>query len=102
MLCSVCKTNAAVIFINRSNDASQMEGLCYECAKKEREDNYEKYDAYAYINNTFQCFDNMDRKHPEFYGCLENNKNGEKYECNKCIYYMRPNYYSNTFINGIL
>ena len=34
MLCSVCKTNAAVIFINRSNDINQMEGLCYECAKK--------------------------------------------------------------------
>ena len=34
MLCSVCKTNAAVIFINRSNDSNQMEGLCYECAKK--------------------------------------------------------------------
>jgi len=34
MLCSVCKTNAAVIFINRSDDGSQMEGLCYECAKK--------------------------------------------------------------------
>ena len=34
MLCSVCKTNAAVIFINRSNDMNQMEGLCYECAKK--------------------------------------------------------------------
>ena len=35
MLCSVCKKNAAVIFINKSNDASQMEGLCYECAKKQ-------------------------------------------------------------------
>ena len=34
MLCSVCKKNAAVIFINKSNDTSQMEGLCYECAKK--------------------------------------------------------------------
>ncbi|MBQ3408069.1 MAG: ATP-dependent Clp protease ATP-binding subunit [Clostridia bacterium] len=34
MLCSVCKTNAAVIFINRSTDGNQMEGLCYECAKK--------------------------------------------------------------------
>ncbi len=34
MLCSVCKKNAAVIFINRSNNASEMEGLCYECAKK--------------------------------------------------------------------
>ena len=35
MLCSVCKKNAAVIFINKSNDTSQMEGLCYECAKKQ-------------------------------------------------------------------
>ena len=35
MLCSVCKKSAAVIFINKSNDASQMEGLCYECAKKQ-------------------------------------------------------------------
>ncbi len=34
MLCSVCKKNAAVIFINKSNDLSNMEGLCYECAKK--------------------------------------------------------------------
>ena len=34
MLCSVCKKNAAVIFINKSNDPSNMEGLCYECAKK--------------------------------------------------------------------
>ena len=34
MLCSVCKKNAAVIFINRSNDSGEMEGLCYECAKK--------------------------------------------------------------------
>ena len=35
MLCSVCKKNAAVIFINKSNDLSNMEGLCYECAKKQ-------------------------------------------------------------------
>ena len=35
MLCSVCKKNAAVIFINKSNDPSKMEGLCYECAKKQ-------------------------------------------------------------------
>ena len=33
MLCSVCKKNAAVIFINKSNDPGDMEGLCYECAK---------------------------------------------------------------------
>lgn len=35
MLCSVCKKNAAVIFINKPNDPNKMEGLCYECAKKQ-------------------------------------------------------------------
>lgn len=35
MLCSVCNKNAAVIFINKSNDPSKLEGLCYECAKKQ-------------------------------------------------------------------
>ncbi|MBO5349383.1 MAG: ATP-dependent Clp protease ATP-binding subunit [Clostridia bacterium] len=35
MLCSVCKKNAAVIFINKSSDPSKMDGLCYECAKKQ-------------------------------------------------------------------
>ena len=34
MLCSVCKKNAAVIFINKSNDSKELDGLCYECAKK--------------------------------------------------------------------
>ena len=34
MLCSVCKKNAAVIFINKSNDASQMEGLLPESTGK--------------------------------------------------------------------
>lgn len=34
MLCSVCQKNAAVIFINKSNDTNEMEGLCYECAKQ--------------------------------------------------------------------
>ena len=36
MLCSNCKKNTAVIFINKKNDdgKQEMEGLCYECAKK--------------------------------------------------------------------
>ena len=36
MLCSICKKNTAVIFINSQNSDSQhsVEGLCYECAKK--------------------------------------------------------------------
>ena len=35
MLCSECKKNTAVVFINKIEDGkSSMEGLCTECAKK--------------------------------------------------------------------
>ena len=35
MLCSICKKNTAVIFINKiENDKSSVEGLCYSCAKE--------------------------------------------------------------------
>ena len=36
MLCSMCKKNTAVIFINKqgSDGKAEVEGLCYECAKK--------------------------------------------------------------------
>ena len=36
MLCSICKTNTAVIFINKRDETGKadVEGLCYECAKK--------------------------------------------------------------------
>ena len=36
MLCSVCKKNTAVIFINKQNPSgsAEVEGLCLECAKK--------------------------------------------------------------------
>ena len=35
MLCSECKKNTAVIFINKiENGVSSMEGLCRDCAKK--------------------------------------------------------------------
>ena len=36
MLCSVCKKNTAVIFINKQGQdgKTELEGLCYDCAKK--------------------------------------------------------------------
>ena len=35
MLCSVCKKNTAVIFINKVEDGKpSLDGLCYDCAKK--------------------------------------------------------------------
>ena len=35
MLCSECKKNAAILFYNKvENGKETMEGLCYDCAKK--------------------------------------------------------------------
>jgi len=36
MLCSICKKNTAVIFVNQQNSSGETEtiGYCYECAKK--------------------------------------------------------------------
>ena len=36
MLCSVCKKNTAVIFINKQgqDNKSELQGLCYSCASK--------------------------------------------------------------------
>ena len=44
-------------------------------------------DIYAYVNNTFQCFNNSDSNNKYFYGCLSAyyNKDTNTYECNKCI-----------------
>ena len=35
MLCSKCKKNPALIFFEKDNDPSKIEGLCYDCAKKQ-------------------------------------------------------------------
>ena len=34
MLCSDCKKNNAIIFINKPNSNTELEGLCYSCASK--------------------------------------------------------------------
>ena len=41
MLCSMCKKNTAVIFINKqgADGKAEVEGLCYECAKKKNKSN---------------------------------------------------------------
>ena len=37
MLCSICKKNQAVIFVNKQdeNGKPKTEGYCYDCAKKQ-------------------------------------------------------------------
>ena len=36
MLCSICKKNTAVIFVNKRGEdgKAEVEGLCYDCASK--------------------------------------------------------------------
>ena len=35
MICSVCKKNPAVVFINKiENNKTEVQGLCYNCAKE--------------------------------------------------------------------
>ena len=62
---------------------------CIECAKKRRENSYEMIDAYTYVTNTFECFNNTDPDQKSFYGCLKasyNDQTGE-YECLTCRKY---------------
>ena len=75
---------------------------CYECEKKEREDSYKKYEIYAYVTNTFQCFNNSDINQPSFYGCLKAyyDEGTQKYECLTCDnYYYNYYYYYIMIIN---
>ena len=66
---------------------------CYECLKKERYDSYSLYDAYTYVINTNQCFNNSYIDQNPFYGCKTSYKNGDIYECLECNY-NDENYYT--------
>ena len=62
---------------------------CYECLQTQRDDSYEYYYPYAYVINTFQCFNNLDPDDPPFFGCLKSyyNESSGKYECQTCNNY---------------
>ena len=59
---------------------------CYKCQKKESKYSYEYYDAYAYVTNTFKCFNNSDPNQVTFYGCLKAyyNETTNETECLEC------------------
>ena len=66
--------------------------------KKRRECSYETIEAYTYVTNNFQCFNNTDPDQKSFYGCLKAfyNDQTEEYECLTC----RKNYnYSIMVVN---
>ena len=79
------------------NNFSKLE--CYQCDDKYNEISRRWYDVYAYVTNTYKCFNNSDPNEPSFYGCLKSyyNETSNKYECQICSNYDN-NYYNKHFI----
>ena len=53
MLCSVCKKNTAVIFVNTPNKDGKIEnfGYCYDCAKKNKINPLNSFSGSASFSN---------------------------------------------------
>ena len=61
MICSQCKKNTAVVFINKiENGVSSMEGLCKECAKKRGLEVPENQNPNQNNSNSFNNINNID------------------------------------------
>ena len=61
MICSQCKKNTAVVFINKiENGVSSMEGLCKECAKKRGLEVPENQNPSQNNSNSFNNINNID------------------------------------------
>ena len=67
---------------------------CDYCKEKYNEGLGLWYYGYAFVTNTFECFDNEDSNQPAFYHCLESyfNSTINKYECITCNDYYNPNH----------
>ena len=86
MLCSDCKKNNAVVFVNKKdNDGKNtLEGYCYDCAKKRginpidslmKQANLSEED----LNNMTQQFESMFKDMSEGMDFSEINEEGEEY-----------------------
>ena len=75
MLCSVCNKNAAVIFVNKpsSNGSNEIEGLCYDCAKKRGINPMSALAKQA--NLTDEQLDDMSKQFESIFKDLSNNLN---------------------------
>ena len=86
MLCSDCKKNNAVVFVNKKDDNGKntLEGYCYDCAKKRginpidslmKQANLSEED----LNNMTQQFESMFKDMSEGMDFSEINEEGEEY-----------------------
>ena len=74
MLCSVCKKNTAVVFINTIKDnKNQLEGLCYDCAKKKGINPLDVLAKQANLSD--EDLDNMSKQFENIFKDLSENLN---------------------------
>ena len=81
MLCSVCNNKPAILFIDKvENGKSQMEGLCYDCAKKRGIDPTETLKRQAESLAQNGNIENMTKQFEEIFQDLSQNINPEEIE----------------------
>ena len=74
MLCSICKKNTAVVFINTVKDnKNQLEGLCYDCAKKKGINPLDVLAKQANLSD--EDLDNMSKQFENIFKDLSENLN---------------------------
>ena len=74
MLCSICKKNTAVFFINTIKDnKNQLEGLCYDCAKKKGINPLDVLAKQANLSD--EDLDNMSKQFENIFKDLSENLN---------------------------
>ena len=74
MLCSICKKNTAVVFINTIKDnKNQLEGLCYDCAKKKGINPLDVLAKQANLSD--EDLDNMSKQFENIFKDLSENLN---------------------------
>ena len=81
MLCSVCNNKPAILFIDKvENGKSQIEGLCYDCAKKKGIDPTEALKRQAESLAQNGNLENMTKQFEEIFQDLSQNINPEEIE----------------------
>ena len=81
MLCSICKKNTAVIFINTvKNNQSEVEGLCYNCAKEKGINPLDILSKQANLSD--EDLNNMSKQFEHIVQDLSNNLNFDELDMN--------------------
>ena len=95
-ICTNCEFNLILTPQNTCIECSNISEIggpgCYECKYNLNNSHYECLscwnDDYAFINNTYQCLDNIYSNKSDLYGCIKAifNEKSNRYECSECKY----------------